>query len=139
MGRIVVGVDGSNHGRIALRWGIEEAALRGWPLLAVHAYQTPLVGVESIGSTSPVLDPEPTARRLVDAEVQRAWREQPSRVSVSTAVAEGSAGAVLVNAALPGDVLVVGPGSHGAVVSALLGSTSRHAIAHARCAVVIAR
>ena len=35
---IVVGVDGSEGGNIALRWAVEEGARRGWPVAAVLAW-----------------------------------------------------------------------------------------------------
>ena len=36
-GRIVVGIDGTEHAAAALRWAAEEAALRSATLVAVHA------------------------------------------------------------------------------------------------------
>ena len=37
-GKIVVGIDGSEHAAAALRWAAEEAALRTATLEAVHAW-----------------------------------------------------------------------------------------------------
>ena len=36
--RIVVGIDGSPHSQVALRWAIEEARLRGLGLQIIHAF-----------------------------------------------------------------------------------------------------
>ena len=43
--QIVVGVDGSEHGNAALRWAIEEAKVHGSEIVAVFAWQLPLIGV----------------------------------------------------------------------------------------------
>ena len=37
-GKIVVGIDGTDHAAAALRWAAEEAALRSATLVAVHAW-----------------------------------------------------------------------------------------------------
>src|SRR5690606_18202537 len=41
--RIVVAVDGSDQSRAAVRWALEEAALRHAPVEAVHAWEVPVV------------------------------------------------------------------------------------------------
>jgi len=42
-GRIVVGIDGSEHAAAALRWAADEASLRGATLVAVHQRRSVLV------------------------------------------------------------------------------------------------
>ena len=43
MNEIVVGVDGSDESRAALAWAVEEARLRRVPVLAIHAWELPVV------------------------------------------------------------------------------------------------
>src|SRR3954469_9166851 len=43
--RVVVGVDGSEAGRVALRWALAEAQLRNVPLEVLHAWHTPMLFV----------------------------------------------------------------------------------------------
>jgi len=43
--RLVVGVDGSEHGNAALRWAVEEAKAHDGEIVAVFAWQLPFVGI----------------------------------------------------------------------------------------------
>ena len=43
--RIVVGVDGSEHGNAALRWAVNEARIHEGEIVAVFAWQLPFVGI----------------------------------------------------------------------------------------------
>jgi nucleotide-binding universal stress UspA family protein len=138
MRRIVVGIDGSDTGLAALRWALDEAALRHWPVVAVHAYETPAFGIERVATRSPVLDLVPSARAVVGEQVRRARSGGRGHgVPIETVVAEGHPAHVLVDAALDGDLLVVGSRGHGGVAALALGSTSHRAAAHARCPVVV--
>ena len=74
-GKIVVGIDGTDHAAAALRWAAEEAALRSATLVAVHAWSfvpvttpadsglVPMAWTESIE----VLDASRAAAELVAA------------------------------------------------------------------------
>lgn len=138
MSRIVVGVDGSVTGLAALRWALDEAALRHWPVVAVHAYETPTFGVERVATRSPVLDLAPSALDLVGEQVRRARSGGRGRdVRIETVVAEGHPARVLADAALDDDLLVVGSRGRGGVAELVLGSTSHRVAARAHCPVVI--
>ena len=66
MGRIVVGVDGSEPSKAALAWALEEAGLRSATLEVVCAYSLPSgwLGMgEAMGTT--VALPSPRGRRRV--------------------------------------------------------------------------
>ena len=52
MQRIVVGIDGSEASRAALRWALDEARLRGASLEAVQAWHSPGVEVTGYGGTA---------------------------------------------------------------------------------------
>ncbi|HWL35554.1 MAG TPA: universal stress protein [Frankiaceae bacterium] len=140
MGRIVVGVDGSDTGLVALRWALDEAALRHWPVVAVHAYETPLLGIERDSTRSPVLDLAPSAYDLTEEQVRRARAAGRGRaVPVEIVVAEGHAAGVLADVALDDDLLVVGSRGRGGLAELVLGSTSHRVAAHAGCPVVVVR
>src|SRR5215211_3277250 len=62
--RIVVGVDGSEESRAALRWAVDEAELRGAELEAVMAWQLP--ALEFVGPTAGYAVP---ATAVMDREV----------------------------------------------------------------------
>lgn len=136
-GRIVVGVDGSDAARRALRWALEEARLRRARLDVVHAWQAPYV-VPSPFMRVPV-DPgavEKHARvvldRVVDAEDMR---RQPAPVE-RVLVQEGAARAVL-DAAQGADLVVLGTRGHGGFSGLVLGSVSHHVAHHVRCPLVV--
>jgi nucleotide-binding universal stress UspA family protein len=134
--RIVVGVDGSPHAREALRWALREARLRNVPVLAVHAYHSPMT---SIDVAPAYVDLRPGALALVEDEVAKALADVGLDTTVECYVAESDAAMALVRRARPDDLLVVGAGRHGVVAGALLGSVSQYVTCHAPCPVVIVR
>ncbi|HET7855683.1 MAG TPA: universal stress protein [Gaiellaceae bacterium] len=142
-GRIVVGVDGSEHARRALDWAVREARLRGTSVVAVHAYAVPPVYLapEPVLATPPALpDPElierleGSGRKLLEEEVGRVDAEG---VTIEQRVAAGSAADALVQAAREGDLLVVGSRGLGGFRGLLLGSVGQQVAHHAPCPVVI--
>ncbi len=136
MTRIVVGVDGSTHGREALRWALREARLRDLPVLALHSYHAPMASIDVAAS---YVDLRPAAVATLEDDVAKALADLGADVPVETQVCEGDAGIALVRAATAGDLLVVGAGRHGVIAGALLGSTSQYVACHAACPVVVVR
>jgi nucleotide-binding universal stress UspA family protein len=141
-GRIVVGVDGSEPSRAALRWAMAEADLRGAALEAVHCYAVPIYGdVSGLGTASSGLDEEgirADAQRQLDeilAEVSGRTNGKP----VLRRVDPGPPSTVLTEAAAGADLVVVGARGLGSLRSLLLGSVSQHVAHHAACPVVIVR
>src|SRR5262245_3732734 len=146
-GRIVVGVDGSEHGMEALRWAVREAELRGATLVAVHAWTylppAPLAEPGMIPMPSPTIVEDASAEReAADSVLGRALAEALSEapgVTVEQLVAEGSPGDVLVKQSEGADLVVVGSHGRGGFASALLGSVSGHVAHHAHCPTTIVR
>ena len=143
-GRIVVGVDGSEAGAAALRFGEEEARLRGASLVAVHAWT--FIPPTAVGDPGVIPIAATTLMGDLDAERSAAERtlgdavaEVLGDVQVELVVSEGSPGDVLVEAAGNADLVVVGSRGHGGIRKALLGSVSSHVAGHAPCPVVIVR
>ena len=144
-GRIVVGIDGTDHAAAALRWAADEAALRSATLVAVHAWSfvpvttpadsglVPMAWTESME----VLDASRAAAERVAAEqVREVLGEEHGAV---VKIVEGGPAAVLREAAQDADLLVVGNQGRGNLASALLGSTSAEVADSAPCPVVIVR
>lgn len=137
MGRIVVGVDGSDTSREALRWAIKEAAFRGATLDVVHAWQPPFVG--GYPYTAATLDPavvEHAARHLLDTIVDGEDASALSQPLIKILVCESPARA-LIEASKGADMVVVGSRGRGGFVGLMLGSVSQQVVHHASCAVVV--
>jgi len=144
-GRIVVGIDGSEHAAAALRWAADEASLRSATLVAVHAWSfvpvttpadsglVPMAWTESIE----VLDASRAAAETTAGDVVR--RVLGAENDAVVKVVEGGTTSVLLEAAQDADLLVVGNQGRGNIASALLGSTSAEVADAAPCPVVIVR
>jgi nucleotide-binding universal stress UspA family protein len=144
MGTIVVGVDGSDLSRDALRWAVDEAKLRHDRVLAVHAWEPPLAPVVDIppAPDPPVYLPELIAhvQEQADALVAHAVTQfRNDGVEIEPEAVEGPAASVLVDVAEDADLLVVGSRGKGGLAGLLLGSISQQVAQHAPCPVVIHR
>jgi nucleotide-binding universal stress UspA family protein len=137
---IVVGVDGSEASKEALRWALEESRLRRSELRAVYAWLYPQIGGR--GYIPPeLLDPDllrETAQERLDALVAEVAGESPG-VELEGVVREGPAAKVLTEAAEEAELLVVGSRGHGGFAGLLLGSVSQQCTQHAPCPVVVVR
>jgi nucleotide-binding universal stress UspA family protein len=136
MGRIVVGVDSSKTSLKALRWGLEEAKLRGASLQLVHAFPRP----ELVGMTMVVTLPSDDELREASAQVLSEALEAvggAGDVPVTTHVGAGGPASVLVETAHDADLLVIGSRGLGGFRGMLLGSVTQQVIAHAPCPVVV--
>jgi nucleotide-binding universal stress UspA family protein len=139
-GRLVVGVDASEHAEAALGFAFQEASLRGSPLHAVHTWTEPV-------STGPgdmlplVYDVEKVAEeetRLL-SEMLAGWCEKYPDVAVSREVTRGRADRTLVEASRDAQLLVVGARGVGGFRGLLFGSVSQAALHHAHCPVAVVR
>jgi nucleotide-binding universal stress UspA family protein len=144
MGTIVVGVDGSDRSRDALQWAVDEAKLRRDRVLAVYAWEPPVLPAADIppAPDAPVYLPELIAQVQEGAEVlvERLVAEVPHvGVEIEPAAVEGATASVLVEAAADADLLVVGSRGRGGLAGLLLGSVSQQVAQHAPCPVVIHR
>jgi nucleotide-binding universal stress UspA family protein len=138
-GRIVVGVDGSEGSKAALKWAIEEARLRDAKVLAAHAW----VAYPQLAPESPLLAEDwstlrDSANEFVDTFVADTIGEQPD-VEVTAMAVHGTAASALVEAAKDADLLVVGSRGLGGFTGLLLGSVSQQCAHHSPCPVVIVR
>jgi nucleotide-binding universal stress UspA family protein len=144
VGKIVVGVDGSDASNAALRWAADEAKLRGATIVAVHAWQAPVPPIEVGAPTLTALDTvellpelERAAQRLVETVVEEVAGD--AGVEVEAVAVEGPAATALIDAARDAELLVVGSRGRGGFLGLLLGSVSHQVAQHAPCPVVIDR
>jgi nucleotide-binding universal stress UspA family protein len=138
MSKIVVGVDGSEGSRAALRWAHEEATLRKCELEIVTVWQFPIT------TTLPAFGAMPTpedlggeAERALIATVAAEGIVSTPDVPVTILVAEGAAASALLDAANNADLLVVGSRGHGGFAGLLLGSVSQQCVTHGPRPVVV--
>jgi nucleotide-binding universal stress UspA family protein len=135
--RIVVGVDGSDSSKAALRWAIRQAKLTGGSVDAVTAWHYPAAYGWAPGSDD-VVDPETNAKTVLAETFAEVSALEPE-VPVRPVLAEGLAAEVLLRTARGADMLVVGSRGHGGFASALLGSVSLYCVLHAHCPVMVLR
>ena len=142
MGRIVVGVDGSECAKAALASAAEEAALRGAALRIVSAWEIPPAVFG--GGLAPTLDQgtldafRQGAQGVIDDAVAEATRLQPS-VKCDGAAVEGPPAEVLLDEAEGASLIVVGNRGRGGFASLMLGSVSQQVVHHAPCPVLVIR
>ena len=130
MGRVIVGVDASEHSRQALRVAADEARLRGAALHVLHAVHWD----DATGLLSPTRkELVQWGRRLVAAELGA------TGVTGRPVIVPGLASEVLVRHSAHADLLVVGSRGRNPATSLLLGSTSEHCTRHAQCQVMVIR
>jgi nucleotide-binding universal stress UspA family protein len=103
MAVIVVGVDGSEQSKAALRFALEEAKLRQTSLHVVHAEHHYAGEQERVN--------------WLDGIVREVVGESPG-VEVTQAIVDGGAAHVLVEAAKEAEMLVVGSRGHGGFTGA---------------------
>lgn len=134
---VVVGVDGSEGSKGALRWAADYAHRAGGRVLAVGAWQYPAM-YYGYAVVLPDDDLAAETERTVRATIVEVLGAEPD-VPVETRIGQGPAAGVLLDAATSADLLVVGSRGHGAFTGMLLGSVSNHVVHHAQCPVVVVR
>jgi len=137
-GRIVVGTDGTEPSRAAVRWAAREAVDRGARLAIVHAFDWDWESAR-YDSGSEYLD---VARQLADAvtaaAVDQARAAAPA-VQVEADAFIGSPVTRLLDSAADAELVVLGSRGRGGVASLLLGSVGQRLATHAPCPVAVVR
>jgi nucleotide-binding universal stress UspA family protein len=139
-GTIVVGVDGSEGSRAALRWAIAEGALRDASVDAVITWQSPTYAYTGVAVMPPVVELAGAATAALDetlAAETAGLTGAEADVTITPVVVEGPAAAVLIERSRTADLLVVGSRGYGGFRGLLLGSVSHQCASHARCPVVV--
>jgi nucleotide-binding universal stress UspA family protein len=132
--RIVVGVDGSEPSKSALRWAARFAAMSGGAIEAVLAWQPPV----SYGGAYPPPDwrPDLDAEAILNSTVDEVFGDDRP-ADIRLIVEEGNAAAVLLEYSNGAELLVTGSRGHGGFAGLLLGSVSSHCAEHATCPVLV--
>ena len=144
---IVVGVDGSDASREALRWAAGEARLRSAPLVAVYVWS--FIPPQPIGDPGLLAVPagdfpgqleaeRDAASGALEAAVADAMAAVPG-IEVEQKLVEGDPGDALVAESGSAELVVVGTHGRSGIQAALLGSVSRHVTTHAACPVVVVK
>jgi len=134
--RIVVGVDGSEGGRRALRWAIGEAAARGGTVQAVNAWRWDAEDRRADrGAGAGPVDDQLEAETLLLREIESVPNR--SGISVASEAVEGRPAEVLTAAARDADLLVLGSHGHSRVWHTVLGSVTEECVRSANCPVVV--
>ena len=137
---VLVGVDGSEEARRAVRWAAREAVLLGTGLRVVHAWMWPLYGVP-LGPApgSPAEGGLEAQARAVLARCVAVAHEVAPHLSVEAELAVGAAEARLLDHAGAAALIVVGNRGLGGFTGLLVGSVGIALSAHAPCPVVVVR
>jgi len=137
MNEFVVGVDGSDHGRMALRWAAAAAGAAGVPVRAVQSWIHPRAAILPIA-------PVPVSAEEMDEQAHEAIAAVAtdtlgSSDAVTIDVLRGPPAGALLRTVTPDSVLVLGSRGLGGFAGLLLGSVSQECIEYASCPVVVVR
>ncbi|MEU0372706.1 universal stress protein [Streptomyces sp. NPDC006283] len=139
-GPVVVGRQGSpEESDSVLRFAFAAAAAGGEDLLAVRAWSPPPVfayGPGSMHLADEFSGLEPFERKALEQALEP-WRERFPQVRVTARVELGSAGQVLLSAAVGAGLLVVGRRVHRSPLGGRIGSVAHAALHHASCPVAV--
>ncbi|WP_163507199.1 universal stress protein [Fodinicola acaciae] len=135
---VVVGYDGSAEALKAVTWAAHESADRHLPMRIVHGSPRP-VFTSTPEAAAYEWDDETIDRacqQLLDKAVEHVRSIEPN-VRVHSSLIHLRPAHALLTAAKSASMVVVGSSGHGAVASALLGSTAAPVAAHSPCPVIV--
>ena len=126
--QIVVGFDGSEGAKKALRWAADETRVRSGRMRVVWAWTPGEFGTDE--------DIAAFTTKKLDEQVHAILGEQPG-FDMELVSDEGRAARVLLDRCTDADMLVVGTRGHGGFSGLLLGSVGQQVTAHATAAAVV--
>jgi nucleotide-binding universal stress UspA family protein len=138
---IIVGYDGSDGAKLALRVAAEEAEAHGVGLTILAAWHPVPVNAAAVAFTT---SPDSSfSAELADAmgtvleEAKALVHEYATELSAETLLVEGHAADELIRASRDATMLVVGQRGRGAVAELILGSVSHQCVLHSHCPVLV--
>jgi nucleotide-binding universal stress UspA family protein len=134
---IIVGVDGSEPSKHALRWALHYSDLTGTRATAVMTWQYPAgYGMTGVPPDSELWRPDLDAARILEETLTEVLGDE-RRGAFTALTREGNPARVLVELSAGATLLVVGNRGRGGFASLLLGSVSSACVEHARCPVLV--
>jgi nucleotide-binding universal stress UspA family protein len=139
-GPVVVGVDGSASGTHPVELAFDQAAARGCPLVALHAFRRPAPPwAPDIAPSILKLEENIAAERGTLRELLDPWRDKYPEVEVHEVISRQEAAHALLDASRTARLVVVGSSVPGSLTGTVLGSVGLHLLHQADCPVMIAR
>ena len=135
--RVVVGFDGSSASLKALQWALDYASATLSQIDVVAAWEWPTTLAWSAPFPSD-LDPDMSAEQMLGHLINRK-RAEHSDLAIRGRVVQGNPANVLESASHGAALLVVAQRGRNELVGFLLGSVSKHCVAHAHCPVLVFR
>lgn len=134
--RVVVGDDGSDPARTAVRWAAARARRRRLPLEVVHAVA--LWPYDARRVVDHAADPRADGQEVLDATTTH-LADELAGLDVATVVDVSSPASLLLDRAAGAECVVLGARGRGGFPRLNLGSTAGQVAAHAACPVVVVR
>jgi nucleotide-binding universal stress UspA family protein len=139
--KIVVGIDGSEASRVALKHAVDAAI--DWDAELIAFSSMPIAAGTSLMAWAPgqvdhsavLMELETEVGRVIAEELE--GRDLPAGFTVRHHALDGTAAALLVEFSGSADLVVVGSRGRGGFSGLLLGSTSQAVLHHARCPVMV--
>jgi len=137
---IFVGVDGSPNSEHALRWAMQEAAVRHAPLTVIAVHEV----LKSYWTGNPVSlqadkgkldETKKAAEDLADKVASHLGDAKPHSITVRAV--DGFAAQELIEASKDADLVVVGSRGGGGFARLMMGSVSSQVVHHSACPVVV--
>lgn len=132
---IVVGVDGSESSKYALKWAARLAPSLGATIHAIVAWEYPIVFNLEAGLPG-AWQPDVTAKEILNETLDTVFgKERPAGLKGS--ISQGHPTFVLLDASKKAEMLIVGSRGLGGFSGLLLGSVSSACAEHAKCPVLV--
>ena len=137
--RIVVGIDGSEPSRRALRWALAEALLRSATLEVLHAWRTPMLFVPDVYDAELVElgRMDEAALAFVEHELDAVGADGDCPVDIEQAEVQHFAPRALIEASHRAQLVVIGRHGIGGFPHELLTPKVVQVAHHAACAVAV--
>ncbi len=136
MATIVVGVDGSESAKLALRWAIDNAADDD-RIIAAYAWRIFRGPHLEVLPVSEIVGLKPQAEEIVKRTIAEVAADRGPGPSIEAAAYYGHPGLTLINLSKEADLMVVGRRGSGGFRGLLLGSVSTYVLHHAECPVAV--
>lgn len=140
-GKVVVGVDGSDSSRRALRFALHHALATGSEVVVVNSWEVPLPADEaSLAADAQSLHEEVFDRQseeVVAGVLAEVIDDRTQDLDISAVRMQANAVEALLEAGEDADLIVVGSRGRGGVRGLVMGSTSQGVLHHARGPVAV--